>query len=80
MEQRALIFQVTAKKLFQPNGTNSHTATFGTEADISHMCIFGWYEWVYYCNQSAAYHFQKDALADVLALQRMSEILCHHGC
>jgi hypothetical protein len=38
MEQRALIFQVTAKKLFQLNGTNPHTATFGSEADISHLC------------------------------------------
>jgi hypothetical protein len=37
MEQRALIFQITAKKLFQLNGTNPHTLTFGTEADISHI-------------------------------------------
>ena len=44
MERRALIFQVTAKKLFQLNGTNPHTATFGLEADISHLCQFGWYK------------------------------------
>ena len=55
MERRALIFQVTAKKLFQLNGTNPHTATFGTEADISHICNFGWYEWVYYRTQSAQF-------------------------
>jgi hypothetical protein len=48
MGQQALMFQVTAKKLFQLNGTNPHTATFGTEADISHLCIFGRYDWVYY--------------------------------
>jgi hypothetical protein len=35
MERWALIFQVTAKKLFQLNGTNPYTATFGSEADIS---------------------------------------------
>jgi hypothetical protein len=35
MEVRALIFQITAKKLFQLNGTNPHTMTFGAEADIS---------------------------------------------
>ncbi len=29
MEQRALIFQITAKKLFQLNGTNPHTMTLG---------------------------------------------------
>jgi hypothetical protein len=66
MEQRALIFQVTMKKLFQLNGTNPHTATFGTEADISHLCVFGWYEWDYYRNQSAAYLFQKDCLGQCL--------------
>ncbi len=58
--------QVTAKKLFQLNGTNPHTTTFGTEADISHLCIFGWYEWVCYRNQSAAYPFQKECLGRCL--------------
>ncbi len=66
MEQRALIFQFTAKKLFQLNGTNPHTTTFATEADVSHLCIIGWYEWVYYCNQSAAYPFQKECLGRCL--------------
>jgi hypothetical protein len=46
MEQRALIFQITAKKLFQLNGTNPHISTFGTKADISHICQYAWYEWV----------------------------------
>ena len=41
MERQGLIFQVTAKKLSQLNGTNPHTATFGTKADISHFCVFG---------------------------------------
>jgi hypothetical protein len=60
MERHALIFQVPTKKLFQLNKTNPHTATFGTEADISHLCVFGWYEWVYSRNHSAAYLFQKE--------------------
>ncbi len=47
-EHRALIFQITAKKLFQLNRTNPHTMTFGTEAEISNLCHFGWYEWVYF--------------------------------
>jgi hypothetical protein len=62
MKGCALIFQATAKKLFQLNGTNPYTAMIGTEADISHLCIFGWYKWVCYCNQSAAYLFQKERL------------------
>jgi hypothetical protein len=48
------------------NGTNPHTATFGTEADTSHLCVFGWYEWVCHCNQSAAYPFQKECLGQCL--------------
>ncbi len=44
MEQGALIFHITAKKLFQLNGTYPHTSTFGTEADISHICQYAWYE------------------------------------
>jgi len=41
MECQALIFQITTKKLFQLNETNSHTMTFGTEADISNLCQYG---------------------------------------
>ena len=52
-ERRALIYNVTSKKLFQLHGSNPHTVTFGTQADISNLCHFGWYEWVYYRNQSA---------------------------
>ena len=37
MERRALIFQATSKKLFQLHGYNPHTATFGTQADISNL-------------------------------------------
>ena len=66
LERRALIFQVTAKKLFQLNGTNPHTATFGTEADISHLCQFGWYEWVYYRDQSASFPYPKECLGRCL--------------
>ena len=44
LECCVLIFQVTAKKLFQRNGTNLHSVTYGTEADILHLCQFGWYE------------------------------------
>jgi len=61
-----LIFQVTAKKLFQLNGTNPHTATFGSEADISHLCQFGWYEWVYFRDQSALYPYPKECLGRCL--------------
>jgi hypothetical protein len=35
MERRALNYQVTAKTLFQLNGSTPHTVTFGTDPDIS---------------------------------------------
>ncbi len=39
MEHQALIYQVTAKNLFQLNGTTLHTFTFGTDADISKIFV-----------------------------------------
>jgi hypothetical protein len=66
MERRALIYNVTSKKLFQLHGSNPHTVTFGTQADISNFCNFGWYEWVYYRDQSASYPFQKECLGRCL--------------
>ena len=67
MERRALIYNVTSKKLFQLQGSNPHTVTFGTQADISNVCHFGWYEWVYYRDQSASYLFQKECLGRCLS-------------
>jgi hypothetical protein len=70
LERRVLIFQVMAKKSFQLNGTNPHTATYGTEADISHLCQFGWYKWVYYRDQSASFPFPKECLGWCLGLAK----------
>ena len=66
MERRALIFNCTAKKLFQLNGTNPYTATLGDQADISNLCQFGWYEWVYYWDSTATYPHQKECLGRCL--------------
>jgi hypothetical protein len=66
MERRALICQATSKKLFQLQGSNPYTATFGTQADISNLCHFGWYEWVYYRDKPAKFPFQKECLGRCL--------------
>ena len=66
MERQALIFNCTAKKLFQLNGTNPYTATLGDQADISNLCQFRWYEWVYYWDSSAKYPHQKECLGRCL--------------
>ena len=66
MERRALLYQVISKNLYQLNGTNPYTATFGEEADISHICQFGWYQFVYYREQSASYPHMKEYLGRCL--------------
>ena len=47
-ERRALITNMTAKNMFQLRGQTPHFATFGEEGDISNICQFGWFEWVYF--------------------------------
>ena len=45
---------MTERDLFQLQGRNPHTATFGESGDISHLCQFAWYEWVYFYDDSSA--------------------------
>jgi hypothetical protein len=67
MERRALIFQITAKKIFQLNGKNPHTMTFRNEADILIPCHFGWYKWVYFRDVKTAFPYQKECLGRCLS-------------
>ncbi len=48
IERRAQIHNAIPRALFQANGLTPHAATFGVPKDISNICVFGWYEWVYY--------------------------------
>ena len=66
-ERRCLIHNVTPKSLFQLNGSNPTTVTFGTRGDISNFCQFDWYEWCYFRHESnVQYPFQKESLGRVL--------------
>jgi hypothetical protein len=66
-ERRARIHNVTPRNLFQLNGTNPITATFGDQPDISNICQFNWYDWCYYREESAVqFPFQKRQLGRVL--------------
>jgi hypothetical protein len=40
--------------------------TFGTDADILNLCQFGWYEWVFFREDSASFPFQKEQLGRCL--------------
>ena len=53
-------------KLFQLNGMNPLTITFGTEADISNLCQYGLYEWVYFCDVKTSFPYQKECLGRCL--------------
>ena len=67
-EWRAAIISLTAIDIFQLRGRNPHTATFGEEGDISHLCQFAWCEWVYYYDDSSKgqFPFSKARIGRVL--------------
>ena len=67
MERRAKIHNLTPKSLFQLNSLNPHTATFGTQGDISNICTFGWYQWCYFREEGTnQFPYQKEQLGRVL--------------
>ena len=56
-ERRAGILSLTVRYPFQLQGSNPYTATFGEEGDISNLSQFGWYEWVYFYENSSISQF-----------------------
>ena len=48
IERRSNIHNAITRPLFQAQGRSPHVCTFGVQGDISNICNFGWYEWVYY--------------------------------
>ena len=65
-EYKAQVHNLTAKDLFQLQGQTPYTATTGNEADISHICNFGWYDWCYYRDQKEPFPMPKGRLGRVL--------------
>ena len=57
---------MTAKDLFQLQGQTPHFATFGEEGDISNICQFGWYEWVYFRETTSKFPFPAHVLGRCL--------------
>ena len=66
VERRARINSLPAKDNFKLHGTTPHTATLAEEGDIFSLCQFGWYEWCYYCKQTAAFPHNHEVLGRVL--------------
>ena len=51
-----------ANNLFQLQGQNSHTATYGEKGDIPNICKFGWYKWVYARDGSEPFPYMTEIL------------------
>ena len=65
IERRAVIHNVIPRPLYQNNGLTPYAATFGESGDISNICSFGFYEWVYY-RDNGSFPSNKDKLGRVL--------------
>ena len=57
---------LTTNNLFQLQGQNPHMATLGEMADISNLCQFGWYQWVYFRQHTEKFPHQKEVLGRCL--------------
>lgn len=65
-ERRARINNLTAKNLFQLEGQTPHFSATGEEGDISNLCQFNWYEWVYFRDHKALFPFHREVLGRTL--------------
>ena len=70
IERRARIHNLIAKSNFKLHGSNPYTLTIGEEGDISNLCQFGWYEWCYFREHTAAFPNQQEVLGRVLGPAR----------
>jgi len=65
IQRRANIHNLIPRPLFQNNGMTPHSATFGTSGDMSNLCCFDWYDWIYYRDQGS-FPENKEKLGRVL--------------
>ena len=66
VERWARINNLTAKDNYKLHGMTPHTVTLAEEGEISSLCQFGWYEWCYYHEQTAAFPHNREVLGWVL--------------
>jgi hypothetical protein len=79
IQRRAKIHNVTPRNLFQNDGLAPFTATFGVQDDISNICNFDWFEWVYY-RDHGVWPINKEKLGKVLGPNEIVQtILTHNG-
>ena len=61
-ERRARIHNLTANPLFQLQGQTPHQTIYGNEGDISNLCQFHWYEWIYFRDGAAGFPLPREVL------------------
>ena len=66
VERRARINNLMAKDNFKLHGMTPHTVTSAEEGNISSLCQSGWYEWCYYCEQTADFPHNREVLGWIL--------------
>ena len=64
IEQQLMMYNSIPRPLFQMNGLIPYAATYGESEDISNICTFGYYEWVYYCD-NGSFPSNKEKLGQV---------------
>ncbi len=62
----AQINNATAHDHFQLEGMTPHTKLTGQPKDISELCEFGWYEWVYFRDSASPFPLPKESLGRCL--------------
>ena len=66
-ERKALVQNITIRRLFQLDRKTPYEYLNGVPGDISNLCSFGCYEWCYYREEAAhLFPYQKEYLSRVL--------------
>ena len=70
MERRARLHDLIASSLFQVHGSNPLIAELNETGDISNLCQFAFYEWIYYRDHNAVFPHDKERLGRCLGPAR----------
>ena len=66
LERRVQIYNMMARDYPKICGTKPHALVMGEEGDISNLCQFSWYEWVYFHEHTATFPHNKEVLGRML--------------
>ena len=70
VERCASVHNVTSRNTFKLQGLTLHAVLTGEQSDISKLCQFWWFEWVYYLADKKKFPEHKERLLKVLGLSK----------